>query len=642
MKQLPPARHEVGQRERGETGAGQQPVQCCNTSGRAGAGEFSAGELSVGQGDGPSSHESGQQGQKGSSAGRPPSGNISGKHDMVAREGFNERLWDIYAAAVGAGTFNYMGARERVPSGLNIEAWRTYLQGYEDANLVDFLAFGWPINCQRVNGLVTSAINHPSADNFPEHVEYYIATELGHEALAGPFSEPPVDGFHASPLMTRPKKDAQHRRVIVDLSWPDGGAVNDGIPTDWYIDGPATIRLPTADYMAGRLLELGNGAFMYKTDLARGYRQLRVDPLDWPLLGFRYGGRFFMDVCPPFGLRSAAMCMQRTSQAIAHIHKQRGFYSRPYLDDFGGAESSEQRADEALATLQGVLRDLGVAEAVHKVCRPAQEMVWLGILYNSVEMTMVIPPAKLEEVMQVLKQWEGRFRATRSQMQSLLGLLQFVASVTPPARLFTNRMLQNLRDTPRRGSETLSLGFKKDLKFFLDLLPHYNGVRIIAKEEVQGQQELELDACLTGCGAFEGTQYYATPFPDSVIQQGHTIAHLEFLNIVVAVKVWAQKWEHHKVRIHCDNSNAVLAMQSGRSRDPFIQNCARELFLYGAMYDIDIKVVHVAGRLLVRADALSRMHTAPKFREWVRSDRRLQAAERLEVPDRYFELVNEL
>ena len=252
---------------------------------------------------------------------------------------FNYELREIYRDVVRVGTYNFQGARRRVPSGLNIEAWRRYLHDYEDANLVDMLEFGWPVNFSREHILVASGTNHPSAEGYPADIAFYINTEMRHEALAGPFSVPPVAGFHTSPLMTKPKKDTANRRVIMDLSWSVGGGVNDGIPTDWYIDGPATIKLPTSDYMEGRLLELGRGVFMYKTDLSRGYRQLRVDPLDWPLLGFSNGEYYCMDVCPPFGLRTAAMCMQRTSQAIAHIHDRRGFYSRPYLDDFGGGGS---------------------------------------------------------------------------------------------------------------------------------------------------------------------------------------------------------------------------------------------------------------------------------------------------------------
>ena len=194
-------------------------------------------------------------------------------------------------------------------------------------------------------------------------------------ALTGPFSGPPVIYFHASPLMRRPKKDSARRYVIVDLSWPEGASANDGIQNVWYLNGPATIRLPTVDYMEQRLLQLGPGAFLYKTDLARGYRQLRVDPLDWPLLGFIHEGRWFMDICPTFGLRTSALFMQRTSEAICYIHAKAGFYSRPYLVDFGGAERTQA---EAATALQNIMRDLEEQEAVHKACWPTDSLGWVS------------------------------------------------------------------------------------------------------------------------------------------------------------------------------------------------------------------------------------------------------------------------
>ena len=428
----------------------------------------------------------------------------------------------------------------------------------------------------------------------------------------------------------------------MDCSWPKGAAINDGIDPKCYIDGPANITLPTADYMADRLLQLGKGAFLYKTDLARGYRQLRVDPHDWPLLGFKHRGRYYLDICPPFGLRSSAMCMQRTAEAIVYLHGIRGFYCRAYLDDFGGAEPTQGTAKDALTELQSVMASLGVVEAKHKVHEPSQVMVWLGISYDSVNMTMTIPEPKMEEVMNILQEWGAKNRATRRELQKLLGLLQFVASVAPPVRVFSNRMLQDLRDTPARGSHGLSLGFRKDLKFFLDLLPRFNGVRIIDKQELPYQGQIELDACLTGCGATIGEQYYAEAFPPFITEATHMIAHLELLNIVVALKVWGPEWRGKRVKVLCDNTNACLALQSGRSRDSYIQHCIREVFLFAAVYDVDLVAVHRAGELMVRADALSRMHSSVSHRKWVDNDEQLKGAVRLRVPPECFELISEL
>ena len=555
----------------------------------------------------------------------------------------NKQMREIFDRVTVRDAYNYVGARVPVPSGLNIQAWKRYLDDYRDPNLVKFLEFGWPVNFDRQYPLLSTFENHGSARHHPADIEFYIQTELGLGALLGPFAGPPVAPTHLSPLMTRPKKGVQEfRRVIMDLSWLDGAAVNNGVDGDMYVDGPAKIRLPTVDFMEERLLSLGQGAYMYKTDLARGYRQLRVDPVDWPLLGLQHQGKIYLDVCPPFGLKSSAMCMQRTTEAISYIHAKKGYSSRPYLDDFGGAEASEGEANNALQTLQGVMRDLGIQEALHKVCQPAQSMIWLGILFNSIDMTMSSPPSKLEEVMETTRSWQGRSHATRGEMQSLLGLLTFVASVSPTTRIFTNRMLQNLRDTPLRGTESLSYGFKKDFQFFNNLLPQYNGVKIMVKDSVECQQVLELDACLVGCGAFVGQEYYSERFPERVLKCEHTIAHLEMLNVVVAMKTWARVWRGKKVRVYCDNSNSCLAIQTGRSKDDYMQGCIRELFMYAARFDVELAVLHRPGVQMRIADALSRAGDERTLLRFVQAEPALRFARRRHISEQSFDIENKL
>ena len=236
----------------------------------------------------------------------------------------------------------------------------------------------------------------------------------------------------------------------------------------------------------------------------------------------------------------------------------------------------------------------------------------------------------------------GRTRATRRDFQSLLGLLKFVAGVAPPARLFTNRILDCLREAPRMGSVTLSLQFKQDVRFFADLLPIFVGRKVMGKCILPYQHQVELDACLTGCGAVAGDQFYANPFPQSVLDGGHSIAHLEMLNVVVAVKMWRERWPGWTVQIYCDNANTVALLQTGKSRDDFMRACAREIFLYAAAFDIDVQACHRPGVQMVWADALSREHTHDKFRRFVREDQHLSSARRLEVPPGLFGLVNTL
>ena len=266
------------------------------------------------------------------------------------------------------------------------------------------------------------------------------------------------------------------------------------------------------------------------------------------------------------------------------------------------------------------MAELGIREAESKICQPARVMIWLGILFDTVNMTMSILQEKLQEVMQTIRDWAGRTRATRREMQSLLGLLQFVASVAPPACIFTNRMLQDLHEAPDVGAESHSCGFKRDVDFFVCSLPDFNGVRMLVKRDVECQELLQLDARLSSCGAFNGAQFYSEEFPRSLREKEHPIARLELLNVVIAVKLWAQDWRHKRVHIYCDNMNACTAMRTGRSRDEFLQACVRELFVYAVRYDVELVAEHRPGVLMGTADALSRAHIDMKFRQAIARD----------------------
>ena len=118
-------------------------------------------------------------------------------HGSEQNTDYNAALKVIFDAVMASGRYNFAGARVPIPSALNIPRWRECLKAYPDRKIVDYLAFGWPINFDRRSPLLASYKNHPSADNFSEDVEHYIATELAHGALVGPFAGPPPRARHA-------------------------------------------------------------------------------------------------------------------------------------------------------------------------------------------------------------------------------------------------------------------------------------------------------------------------------------------------------------------------------------------------------------------------------------------------------------
>ena len=117
---------------------------------------------------------------------------------------------------------------------------------------------------------------------------------------------------------------------------------------------------------------------------------------------------------------------------------------------------------------------------------------------------------------------------------------------------------------------------------------------------------LEVDACLTGIGGIFRNEFYFTPIPADIPLCQYHITHLEFLNILIALKLWKRHFTGHHVCVRCDNMACVYVLNTGRSRDPFLLKCAREIWLLAASYDFNISAMHVTSRDNARADALSR------------------------------------
>ena len=94
--------------------------------------------------------------------------------------------------------------------------------------------------------------------------------------MLGRLESKPFD-IHIFPFMTRTKSDSDYQRTIMDLSFPKGLSINDGVLKDTYLGTKFQMHYPSVDSSIGTLNEIGPLAHIFKVDISRAFRHIRID-----------------------------------------------------------------------------------------------------------------------------------------------------------------------------------------------------------------------------------------------------------------------------------------------------------------------------------------------------------------------------
>ena len=515
----------------------------------------------------------------------------------------------IYDIVVSCKKSNAKGARLPLQTDLIIEAWIRRCTGHPDDDMVmDGINFGFPLQ-YRGPPLYTSTpvtSNHHSAKYYPQSIQDYINKEKGLGTLVGPFDSPPfIPWCHVSPLMTRPKSDSNDRRIIVDLSYPDGG-VNAYIPKHEINGITAAHSLPTVREAVDLVREMGIlTAHLASVDISRAYRNFRTCPGDWPLLIIQHEGQYFLDVAMPFGSRKSSYYMQSVSNFVSRALSALNVTVLIYLDDILVIGHTKAETQNAYDTVLSLLQELGLPVASHKLCPPCRNLVWLGISVDLDNNCLSIPEKKLEEMRSIILNIKDKSYLTVKQMQSLIGIINHLGKTVPPARLFMSRLLESLR-AAQGNHICVTPEIRADIRWFELYLKDFNGKAIIP--DIIPSIILEADACLTGMGGHDGRAYYTMRVTERMAA-AHSISRLECLNVLLAARtLLGPRDAAQTVLVRCDNQATIFTYQYGRAKDAVMLACARAMWLLSATLNINIMYEHVPGTNMHVADALSRIY----------------------------------
>ena len=122
-----------------------------------------------------------------------------------------------------------------------------------------------------------------------------------------------------------------------------------------------------------------------------------------------------------------------------------------YVNDFVGAEVQEL-IWQAYQALTELLDSLKVDISQEKLVPPTTSLECLGVTFDSKTMTMEISATKMEDIRKEIQCWLYKTTATRREVESLIGKLQFLAKCIKAGRIFLSRLIISIKSMSRGKS----------------------------------------------------------------------------------------------------------------------------------------------------------------------------------------------
>ena len=493
-----------------------------------------------------------------------------------------------------------------------------YLRGHPQPHIVNYvltgLRYGFDIG---FNGTLTPVHrkNNKSARDNPTQITQAIAKELTRGHTAGPFPYPPFPISHISPLGAAPKDDGSYR-LVLDLSQPEGQSINDGIDKSEF-----TTEYTHFDKATEMIRMLGRGCLLSKIDIKHAYRLLPVRKEDWPLLVYQWEGQYYVDLVLPFGGRSSSSIFTTFADLLCWIltekcHLHTIHYSDDYLLASPPLPSTQSQRD--LNTFKSTFHTLGVPVAEDKLVGPTTDLTFIGIMIDTNGFLISIPNDKVQEVVGLFHKWCNTRTCTQTQLQSLVGKLQFFSKVIQPGRIFTRRLIDLIYTVHRRNHHiTLTKLAKEDIHWWCELLHSWNQASIIPETFRILSTDLRLftDAAKTkGLGAVLGNSWIMAAWPPDWLEID--IDFKELFAIMAAAMTWGHQWAGKRIVFITDNQPITQIWASGTTPTPNLMLLIRKLFIFAARNQFLVSFKHISGHHNIAADALSRFQVS-RFRQAV-------------------------
>jgi hypothetical protein len=155
----------------------------------------------------------------------------------------------------------------------------------------------------------------------------------------------------------------------------------------------------------------------------------------------------------------------------------------------------------------------------------------------------------------------------------------------------------------------LSVAARADIAWWVKGLDLFHGTTCFHCDNPLPSHIFSTDACLVGGGGHFGNEwFYVNWLEDMPEIKGQHINVLELQTVLLAAELWGGSWGKQHILVHSDNMATVTALNKRTSRSPELLGIVQQIFWLSVKYGFRLTAAHIAGRLNIMSDLISRMH----------------------------------
>ena len=336
--------------------------------------------------------------------------------------------------------------------------------------------------------------------------------------------------------------------------------------------------------------------WMITVDLQDAYFQVPIHPESRKYLRFVFSNKVYQFKALCFGLCTAPQVFTRVFASVAKVMHLSNIRVCLYLDDW-----------LVLAeTLEGILRakqfilDLAakmgfVINYVKSCLEPQQEVVYLGMLINSVKFWVFPTEKRVNNSLLIIKKFLDVNQLPAHDFQVLLGHMSSMERFVPGARLRSRLIQFHLKENWDMVSLPLSTiisipeCLKEDLRWWFNQTRLSRGVTLTPQTP---HFRICTDASLSGWGASLGLLQVSGTWSES--QKDLHINILELMAIKLALQFWAHLLQGKTVVVQADNSTALSYLKKGGGHQVQVPLSVSQgdFDMGGDEYDINNDMLH--------------------------------------------------